>query len=125
MVILIGNIAQLNIKKAVDGRTCLFVNVAVDNETKMPDGTRSKRTNFIPVSVFGSRAEALTDLLHTGQLIMVRAHHTLRENFKLSIVADDVQILSPPKTPDKQAVQQPAEDIEKASASSGDFDDDD
>ena len=92
---LVGNITQEpKLVQTKDGRIALFINIAVNHEKKNDDGTRSSNTTFIPVSVFGTRAEGLSQLLEKGSNVFVLAHHAVYDKIKLSIVADDVQIIT-------------------------------
>lgn len=119
-VVLAGNITQNPvINREVGKRTQLFINIAVNREFKQPDGTIQKRTDFIPVSVFGKYADSLVDggWLVAGKCVFVQAHHVMRDKFKISIVADNIQLVSATK----EAGQQPAADISEIF--SNDFDD--
>ena len=78
-----------------------FVNIFA--ERRKVNGEWSDHTNWVPVTMFGSRAESLSKYLHKGSKVGVTGKLSYQQwkdkegnnRSKLEVVADDLELLSP------------------------------
>ncbi len=104
-VVLTGNLTRdPELRSTASGMAVLKMGVAVNDRRKnQQTGEWEDVPNFVDVTVFGSRAEALTRFLSKGSKIAVEGK--LRwsswetpqgeKRSKLEVVADDIEFLSP------------------------------
>lgn len=118
-VILIGNLgADPDIRRTQSGMAILSLRIAVNDRRKNPQtGEWSDHTNWVNVVMFGSRAEALANMLHKGSKIGVDGKLRYSEwedrsgngkRSKLEVMADDIELLTPKGQGQQQGGRQQA-----------------
>lgn len=104
-VMITGNLTRdPELRATAGGTSVLKLGVAVNDRAKNPQsGEWEDRPNFVDVTIFGARAEALSRFLAKGSKVAIEGK--LRwsswespqgeKRSKLEVVADEVEFLSP------------------------------
>lgn len=106
----IGNIGgEPEMRYSAGGTAFLRFSVASNGRTRTPDGEWKDETTWVRATVFGQRAESLSNLLHKGMRVYVEGRLEARPwtsqqgqlNAGLELAATDVEFMSP-RTEDGQ-----------------------
>ncbi len=104
---LIGNLGRdPDMRYTPEGRPTLRFNVACNYRERSPEGEWQDATEWVRVSVFGQRAEALAQQLRKGSRVYVDGRLEARPwtdrqqqpHAGLEVIASDVQFLDGPGT---------------------------
>lgn len=114
--VLIGNIGgEPEMRYAQDGSSLLRFSVASNGRTKLQNGEWVDRTEWVQVTVFGNRAEAISQYLHKGMKVYVDGRLEARPwtdqqgqvRAGLSITAAEVQFVTPRSDEDGEYERRP------------------
>lgn len=137
-VSLIGRLgADAQLSKTKSGTPMLSLSVATSESVKNAEGHYDQKTVWHKPIFFGARAEKVAPTLEKGTLLAIQAHLSYREATLeggkkvnlTSIIVDDFQILSSPKSDAAASGHSKAPAAKKAPASApyddatGDYDD--
>lgn len=101
-VTLVGRLgADVELRHTPSGKPVTTFRVATDCSHKGPDGSRTKRTDWHTVVVFGSTAQACADYIGKGSLVFVEGSLRTRkwtgedkvERFSTEVIARLVRFL--------------------------------
>ncbi len=108
---LIGNLGNdPDMRYSASGNPLLRFNVAANYRTRTPEGEYQDRTEWVRVTVIGTRAESLSPYLKKGSRVYVEGRlearpWTTRENeirAGLEVLADTIEFMSPRQVGDDQ-----------------------
>ena len=111
---LIGNLgSDPDMRYSANGSPLLRFNVAGNYRTRTPEGEWEDRTEWVRVTVFGNRAESLSNLLRKGSKVFVDGRLEARPwtgndgalHAGLEVVANEVELCSPRQQDDGQQRQ--------------------
>lgn len=102
-VTLTGNLTRdPELRSTASGTMVLQFSVAVNDRVKNSNGEWVDRPNYIDMTMFGSRAESLSKLLHKGSKVAVQGklHWSSwekdgKKQSKVEVYPDAVELLSP------------------------------
>lgn len=101
--VLIGNLgADPELRYSAEGRPFARFNVACNYRARSQEGEWQDRTEWVRVTVFGQRAETITQYLHKGSRVYVEGRLEARPwtdqqqqiRAGLEVVASDVEFMS-------------------------------
>jgi single-strand DNA-binding protein len=99
-VVLVGRLTRdPELRATSSGKSVTSVTVALDNQTKNPDGTKS--TSFIPVTAWGNSADILCKYTRKGSLVGVEGRLNQRSYKRndgtnaqvIEVIADRIALL--------------------------------
>ena len=110
-----GNLGRdSELRKTQSGMAILSFTVAVNERRKNSQGEWSDYTNWIGVSMFGTRAEKLHDYLRKGTKVCVQGKLRYSEwerdgqkKSKIEVIADEIELMAK-----KQERQEPIIEVE-------------
>ena len=115
-VVISGNLTrEPELRRTQSGMAILSFGIAVNDRRRDPQtGEWGDYCNWVGVTVFGSRGESLSNLLHKGSKIGVDGKLRYSEwerdgskRSKLEVIADDVELLTPKQQVGQGQVSQP------------------
>lgn len=128
-----GNIGrEPEMRQTSGGMAVLGFSMAVNERRKNNQGGWDDYTNWIDVSIFGNRAQGLAPHLHKGMKLTVKGK--LRYNkwekdgqtrFKLEVIGEDVDFMSPRSDGSQQNQQQGQQPSQEATYVEATYIDDD
>ncbi|MDO5044933.1 MAG: single-stranded DNA-binding protein [Coriobacteriia bacterium] len=118
--IISGNLtADAELRTTTSGTSVASFSIAVNERYKnQQSGQWEDRANFIPVTLFGKRAESLAQYLKKGKKVNVDGRlrwsqwqQDGKNRSKIEVIADDIELLSQSRE-SKQATQEAAFDFD-------------
>jgi len=107
----IGNLGNdPDMRYSANGSPLLRFNVASNYRTRTPEGAWQDKTEWVRVTVIGTRAESLSPYLKKGSRVYVEGRFEARPwtdqqgqvRAGLEVLADQVEFMSPPQVNDDQ-----------------------
>lgn len=108
-----GNLGRdSELRKTQSGMAILSFTVAVNERRKNSQGEWSDYTNWISVSMFGTRAEKLHDYLKKGTKVCVQGKLRYSEwerdgqkKSKVEVIADEIELMQKAQKPQQEVIE--------------------
>lgn len=108
-----GNLGRdSELRKTQSGMAILSFTVAVNERRKNSQGEWSDYTNWIGVSMFGTRAEKLHDYLKKGTKVCVQGKLRYSEwerdgakKSKIEVIADEIELMQKAQKPQQEVIE--------------------
>ena len=108
-----GNLGRdSELRKTQSGMAILSFTVAVNERRKNSQGEWSDYTNWIGVSIFGTRAEKLHDYLTKGTKVCVQGKLRYSEwerdgvkKSKMEVIADEIELMQKAQKPQQEVIE--------------------
>jgi len=108
-----GNLGRdSELRKTQSGMAILSFTVAVNERRKNSQGEWSDYTNWIGVSIFGTRAEKLHDYLTKGTKVCVQGKLRYSEwerdgvkKSKIEVIADEIELMQKAQKPQQEVIE--------------------
>lgn len=101
-VFLVGNLTRdPEVRQTASGMYVLGVGMAVNDRVKDGDGDWADRPNFVDLTMFGSRAQAVSQHLHKGDKVAVEGklrysswERDGQKRSRLEVVVDEIEFMT-------------------------------
>lgn len=108
-----GNLGRdSELRKTQSGMAILSFTVAVNERRKNSQGEWSDYTNWVGVSMFGTRAEKLHDYLKKGTKVCVQGKLRYSEwerdgqkKSKIEVIADEIELMQKAQKPQQEVIE--------------------
>ena len=108
-----GNLGRdSELRKTQSGMAILSFTVAVNERRKNSQGEWSDYTNWVGVSMFGTRAEKLHDYLRKGTKVCVQGKLRYSEwerdgakKSKIEVIADEIELMQKAQKPQQEVIE--------------------
>ena len=119
-VILTGNLTRdPEMRRTQGGMTIMTLGIAVNDRRKNQQGEWEDVPNFIDCTMFGNRAESLSNYLSKGSKVAIDGklrystwERDGQKRSKLEVIVDDLELLTPKSQKPAQKPQQEIIDVE-------------